>query len=398
MSALESAHARYRDRLEGLAGPEAVLAVEEAGARWGWTERRAWTRMHERFDPDREPFATCVLAAEGTPQRIVRLEAFAERRPEAGPCACLVAAGAAGRLRVTRFPSDPGLPTLERALAGSRRATVVRYRPGRRCTIRVEDEGETRFAKVYGDGAGGRAHSVGLELWRAGQRGELGFLVAEPERFDAELQAVWHGNVAGVPAGERLRGSHGEELARRIGRAAGTLRRATLRPHRRRDSRSELARAALRCSELERRVPGLRGPARRLLAGLDAAHAACKPADPSPLHGALHTSQWLEDGAAVALLDYDSLALGDPELDVATFLADLDVENRERTPVDRLAATFLAGYEATAGELDLRLLAAYRAERRLEKALRAARAVRPDGDRRAARRLRLALECLGGPA
>jgi hypothetical protein len=398
VSALASAHARYRDPLAALAGPEALLALEEAGSRWGWTGRGTWTRMYERFDPDREPFATCVLVAEGTPQRIVRLEAFGERQPEPAPRACLVRAGAAGRLRVTRFPFDPGLPTLEQALAGSPRATVVRYRPGRRCTIRVEDDGRIRFAKLYGGGAGERAHAVGLELWRARQRGELGFLVAEPERFDAELGAVWQGHVDGLPVRERLRGSRGEELARRIGRAAGTIRRAALRPNRRRDHRSELARAGLRCSELERRVPGLRGPARRLLAALDAAYAACKPGDPSPVHGALHTSQWLDDGAAVALLDYDSLALGDPELDVATFLADLDVENRERVPVDRLGVSFLVGYEETAGGLDPRLLAAYRAGRRLEKALRAARAIRPDGDRRAARRLRMALESLGGAA
>jgi aminoglycoside phosphotransferase (APT) family kinase protein len=116
------------------------------------------------------------------------------------------------------------------------------------------------------------------------------------------------------------------------------------------------------------------------------------------VHGALHVSQWLEHGDRLALLDYDSLALGDPELDAATFLADLDVENRERVPVDRLGTTFLAGYEETAGPLDSRLLAAYRAHRRLEKALRVARALRPDGDRKAERRLRLALECVEGSA
>jgi aminoglycoside phosphotransferase (APT) family kinase protein len=143
-------------------------------------------------------------------------------------------------------------------------------------------------------------------------------------------------------------------------------------------------------------VPALAEPERRLLRALAAAYGGCDPAEPRPVHGALHVSQWLEGDAGLALLDYDALAQGDPELDAATFLADLDVENRERVPVEALGAAFLAGYEETAGPLRARLLAAYRAERRLEKALRVARSLRPDGDRKAARRLRLALECLEG--
>ena len=126
------------------------------------------------------------------------------------------------------------------------------------------------------------------------------------------------------------------------------------------------------------------------------AHAACGAPRPRPVHGALHASQWLENGHGLVLLDYDSLALGDPELDAATFVAGLDVENRERVQVDRLNTAFLQGYEETAGPLDPQLLAAYRAQRRLEKALRVARAVRPDGDRKAGRRLRRALECVEG--
>jgi hypothetical protein len=399
MSALESAHARYREELEALAGPEVVLrAVEEAGAGWGWPEGRTWTRMHERFEPEHEPYATCVLVAQGRPQRIVRLEAFRGRPPEPGTGACIVQAGAAGRICFARFPSDAALPTLERALAVHDRSTVVRYRPGRSCTIRVDEDGRARFAKVYRDGAGKRAYADGLQLWRAARRGELGFVVAKPGRYDQELRAVWHGGVRGGSAKESLRGPGGEELARRLGRAAGTLPSASVRPRRRRDRRGERVRSRLRCAELERRVPALGEPARRLAAALDVAHAACDPAEPRPVHGALHASQWLRNGAGVALLDYDSLAFGDPELDAATFLADLDVENRERVPVERLGAAFLAGYEETAGSLDPGLLAAYRAHRRLEKALRVARALRPDGDRKAERRLLRAIECLGGSA
>jgi hypothetical protein len=289
---------------------------------------------------------------------------------------------------------DPALPGLERVLAlpGAR---VVRHRSGRRCTIRV---GADRFVKLYPDEAAEHAHADGLQLWQAAQRGELAFRVARPDGFDPELRAVWQRRVAGAPARDGVRAPTGEELAARLGIAAGTLPGASLRPRRLRDRRSELARSRRRAGELVRRVPELHAPARRLLDALATRLLFLAAAEPRPVHGALHVSQWLDTGAHVALLDYDSLALGDPELDAATFLADIDVENRDRIPVDRLCAAFIAGYEDAAGQLDPQLLAFYRAQRRLEKALRVARARRPDGDRKARRRLRLALECLGEPA
>jgi hypothetical protein len=368
-----SAHARYRSRLEALAGAGAPPLLDEAAERWGWAERPAWRRIFERFEPDAEPYATCVFTA--GPQRIVRLDAFGDRR-----------------FRITRIPPDAGLPTLELALTGAR--TVVRYHPGRRCTIRVDDAGCVRFAKVYGNRRGERVHTEGVALWRSARRGELWFRVARPGRFDPALRAVWQEGLRGEPISRRLRGPEGEDVARRVGRAAGSLPRSAFRPRAWRDRDSELAHTAARCYELARRVPDLGAETARFIEVLEMAYTGCRPPRLRPVHGALHVSQWLENGQGLALLDYDSLALGDPELDAATFLADLDSENRERVPVDRLSEAFLAGYEDIAGPLDHRLLATYRAQRRLEKALRVARAIRPDGDLKAGRRLRRALACL----
>ena len=380
MSLPASAHQRYRSQLQELSEGEVLdAALRKACGRWEQPVPESWQRMFERFEPDAEPYATFVLAAPGPRQLLVRVDARSGRP-----------------LQVTRIPPDPGLPTLERALGGCAGSTVVRYHPGRRCTIRVDAGGRTRFAKVYGNRRGERFHADGLALWHSEQRGELGFRVATPGRFDPALRAVWQEGACGAPLRERLGLPEGEELARRVGRAAGSLPRARFRPRAWHDRRSELARTAAQCAELERRVPELGAQARRFLGALEAAHAACGAPRPRPVHGALHASQWLENGRGLVLLDYDSLALGDPELDAATFVADLDTENRERVPVDRLNSAFLTGYEETAGPLDWQLLTAYRAQRRLEKALRVARAVRPNGDRKAGRRLRRALECLEG--
>ena len=51
--------------------------------------------------------------------------------------------------------------------------------------------------------------------------------------------------------------------------------------------------------------------------------------------------------------------------------------------VDELSQAFREGYESVAGPLNEELLIAYTAHKRLSKALRVARALRPDGDERA---------------
>jgi hypothetical protein len=393
---VKSAHARYRGRLAALAGSGIVDdAVIEAAQRLRWPAEEGWRRMKERFDPDAEPFAVCVYESVGLQQRLVRVEVFTARPPRQELDDCVIRAGTAGWLRVTRFPSDPKLPALPTLLAGPGRRTVVRYNPYRRCTIRVDCDGRSRFVKVYADGRGERVHADGVELWRAERRGELGFAVARPERFDPTTRAVWQATIGGELITRRLYASGGEALAHRIGRAAASLSRARLHPRGVIDAKAALARAARRCAELERRVPKLGDEARRLLEELERVHAAAGPTEPRPVHGALHPSQWLDDGSRLGLVDYDSLGLGDPELDAATFLADLDVQDRERVATDRLNAAFLNGYE-TVGDLDAGLLRAYRAHGRLGRAVKVARALFPDGDEKAARRLRSALECVGG--
>jgi hypothetical protein len=382
---MKSAHARYRGRLVALTDSRAIDDVLR-----DVTEASDWRRTKARFEPDEEPFATCVYESAEPPQRLVRVEVFTERAADRVP------AGEAGWVRVTPFPSDPKLPALPALLAGPGRWTVVRYSPFRRCTLRVEQGGRMRFAKVFADARGERVHADGVELWRAEQRGELDFSVARPEGYSPSTRAVWQATVAGEPVAHRF-DVGGEALALRIGRATASLSLARARLRTVIDADAALARAAGRCSELERRVPELAGDARDVLEKLARAHAAARPADPRPVHGALHPSQWLDDGSRLGLVDYDSVGLGDPELDAATFLADVDVENPERVATVRVNAAFLDGYESVA-PIDHRLLRTYRAHGRLGRAAKAARALVPDGDAKAAGRLHSALECLGGAA
>ena len=59
-----------------------------------------------------------------------------------------------------------------------------------------------------------------------------------------------------------------------------------------------------------------------------------------PIHGDLAAGQWVFDGSRLGLIDFDDFASGDSELDVATFLAELEFEDRPFTSSCR-TKTFL---------------------------------------------------------
>ena len=228
---------------------------------------------------------------------------------------------------------------------------IVRYHPGRRCTVRDGN----RFGKI---GVGPELLDAQRMLWE--HRHELGFAVAEPLGYDPPTRTLW---LAAVPG---ARADLTPELAERMGAALATLHRSSVRPAARREPPDH-------GTELIRRVPALRERVQQLLADPPT------PGPPRPIHGAPHPPQWLVDGDALGLIDFDRLALGDPEADVAAFMEAAAAED-DGEPV---ADAFARGY----GVLDPHRLDYYRRERRVAKALRAASALRPDGDERAARRL-----------
>jgi len=312
-----SAHERYRDELTLLADDEPILHALKLDGEW--------RRTYARFFPDAEPFAVLTLESAA---RMLRVDVF-------------------HGLRFAATDVADDIPGLRAVLAAG--AEIVRYHPGRRCTVRDGD----RFGKV---GVGPELLAAQQLLWE--HRHELGFAVAEPLGYEAGT--LWLGAVPGAPA------PLDAELAERMGAALATLARSSLRPQRRQERRTA-------AEELVRRVPALRDEA-------EAPHIT--PGPPRPIHGAPDPPQWLLHGDTLGLIDFDKLALGDPEADVAAFMEEAAAEDGG----DAIAAAFKAGY----GPLDDERLSAYRRERRIAKALRAASALRPDGDERAARRLRRA--------
>jgi hypothetical protein len=391
-----SSHERYRNALTLLADDMAVVpVVSQAGERWGWwiSERR-WHRAYSRFKPNAQVFAEIVFASEMPSQALCRIEVF--ERPPADRVRSLDVGWVdtdAGWARVSRFPFDPALPGLVPLAAGAR---VVRYHPGQRCMLRTMSGERTVFAKVYATNRGARVYQDLVNLQRARSKGQLHVATAEPLSWDASNRTLWQAALPGRPATERLSEGDGDDLARRMGVAAASLTRANLMPSEIVDGSTALARTRRHADDLVRRVPDLSGMVSAIVDRLAQTHARFRSCELRPIHGAPHPDQWLDNGSELGLIDFDRFSRGDPEMDAGVVLGDLDALDQPEVPRERLVAAFLEGYRAAGVSLREPLVQAYRAHRQLAKALRAAQAIRPDGDRRAERAAARADRMLNG--
>ncbi len=357
-----------------------------------------WRTTSARFVPGASPYCTLLLESDAAQQRLCRVEVFETAQPVLLPVERSRADPLLGWVRVTPFPHDPMLPTLARVIERAQPARIVRYRALKRCTLRGTSAGRDCFIKVFPDEQGAVIHRDSEALWAASARGAVAFRVAEPIRYERDERAVWQGVIHGEPIIEALYGSEGIAMARRIGAACGSLPRSSLSPAMRFDWSVQMDRSRRYARTLERYDAGLAAQAGALLDTLAATYdqRPHRP-EPRPIHGAPHAHQWLDCGDALGLVDFDRFSIGDPELDAATFIGELDYERRTMVPVPTLVDAFLDAYQHAVGPLDPALLRAYRAHKHLAKALRSVRALRTDSVRRAARALERARGLLAQP-
>lgn len=392
-------HDAIRRRLQWLSqGDDPLVTVlNTAGPRRGWWPPRGdWRRSYARCDPHLDVFCTLLYETTSPPQALCLVE-MTEHRPRHGDEGLCLHDPESGWLRLSPFPADALLSTLPQVLQWYPDHQVIRYRPHRRCTLRVQHGAQDKavfYVKVFADPRGDLIQREGLALLQAASRGRLGFRVARPLGWNPRLRAVMQGCVTGAPVVASLFSADGIGLAHRMGQACGTLPRSGLRPATRFDRLAQYERTARYATELMRRLPGLRAQVQAFLGGIAQWHKRLPRRALRPIHGAPHAHQWLDDGQRLGLIDFDRICLGDPELDVATFVAEVDFEDPGLVPVEALADAFIAGYEQEAGPLCRPLMEVYRAHKRLAKALKAARGVRLDAAGRARRNLDRAVDCL----
>lgn len=381
-----SFHQRHVGLLETLHNPEAMASIlARASERHGAADDQNWTRVWGRLvDPQigrarvlyqhvDHQNTLCTLDIGGPHGDDVSLI-----EPDLGPI-------------VARFfPDDRGLPTLPAALLHNGDAKVVRYRPGKRCTLRRAASGD--YIKVFPDDRGRRIQAEGEQLWRAAKSGAVDFLVARPLGFDEALCTYTQAEIVGEPAVDELFLPGGAALAGRLGEASASITTSGLEPSMRHDAPKEMRRTRRRADQILSFVPDLAEPMATFLTALERSNAELTPAPLRPIHGSPHPNQWLVAGPDLGLVDFDRLSLGDPELDVATFSGEVDFESVDTR--DEVNASFEQGYRQHHGDLDRKRLDLYRAHKHLAKVHRTVSAIRVDGDVRATAHLKTATEAL----
>jgi len=361
-----------------------------------WNTEVVWKQIFGRFDPGKNPYITMLLQQQGFSEHMCLIEIF-ESEPECFEKNHKFYDKHLGWIGARGFPHDPKLKHLAEVLNTGNNIEILRYRPSKRCTFSVYSEplAGKIFGKQFIDNRGAQIFAESQRLWNAACEERLNFTVAKPIRWDLKTQTLWHHAIEGQSLVEQLFSIDGIDIAARIGLAAAGMTKSGITPVLQFDGNSQLLRTTKYANELVVRVPDLSNDLKKILHRLHVIHAR-SATEPKPLHGAPHAHQWLNCGDRLGLVDFDRTCMGEPELDAATFIAEMDFEDREKVPVEELNGTFLDAYQYIAGKLDKQLLAAYRSHKRLAKALKAVRSLRVNGDKKARKHLAYADQALRG--
>jgi hypothetical protein len=277
-----------------------------------------------------------------------------------------------GSVSMRRWSDDPALPALGQLVRSHPGASPVRYRPGKRCTLRKDG----LFLKCVADDRGCAINRDARLLWAAARQGMLGFGVARPGGWLPSFRMMAQHKVAGRPIVEALRSGDGAVLAKRLGSANATLAEASLTPSGRATYADQMKRTGKYAQRLAKYVAQSAPILDRLMSQL----ADVEPGKADrPIHGAPHAHQWLDGPEGLQLVDFDRFGLSDPEVDVATFMAEADFE--DWPDAGAIGAAYRDGFEERR-PLKAGLVKAYRVHKHIAKALRTATAIRLDAEER----------------
>ena len=383
---MTSVHERHRLALTELAAGTHLPVVEHAARRLGIEVEHPPVMMRGALRRGPGPFAEMVVALGHRAQDAVSVECWVSR-PDDVVAPYLTRAGAVGWVAVAPITHDPVAATA--AHLDGAESRLVRYHPGRRATVRVTGPARVpgcpvAYAKVFSDNRGAARYDLSKRLAESAEGG-IGLRVPRPAGYDADRYVLWHHEVAGVLATDLLTGPSGPALAARIGAALGSLHTSGLEPSRRLTAAGLLLRTERYAAEAGRLVPAL---GERILRLLESVCAGSSPGHDTvvPVHGSPDPGQWLVGVDPVpGLLDFDRFAWGAPEHDVACFLVEVEALASSAGAAAAVSDGFIAGYQSVAGQVDPGTLRRHCTMRRMGKVVRAARALRVDGDHRAGR-------------
>ena len=261
---------------------------------------------------------------------------------------------------------DPGIPGLSSINEHFSDLRVIRYRPSKRVTFSATDnKGNVCIVKCLGAQQAAGVFESMQKVFAL--KDELPFSVSRPLLLNKNTNVL----VQSLVAGESLRSkvldvSFGDftSMARCIKALhdSNALFSDIFRSH------EQFLRSWRYRIEIENRFPVFASRLDRLWQELEAClKQSHRQNSLKPIHGSLHSHQWLLHEKQLGLIDFDRAAMGHPENDIGTFLAEWDFEK------SRLGEYVKSKFSATLNGYDERLIAFYRAHKHLAEAFKASK-------------------------
>ena len=330
----------------------------------------------QRTYASRKASGQCVFVFQrrGDPGDILVL-----RNDDACPGASELQVPGHGEMYCHSYINDPALAGLQDVLDRYDSCQVLRYRPGKRITIAARDgQHGPVIVKCVRNGVTDIYDGL-RAAWEA--RNELAFAVGCPIACFPGSNTFVQTRVPGVPI-DLIGSAFDSALVTKMALALSSLHRSTTTFPQRFDTGAQQLRSNRYARFIQSHMPDLAGLVDELCNELDGLGRRLqdRPHEFVPIHGSLHSHQWLRDDNQLALVDFDRAAMGYAELDIATFLAEFDYESPAfGTSVNRL---FLAEFD----QYDSSTLNYFRAHKHLAKAFKASRIPQPTTARRKTQR------------
>jgi Phosphotransferase enzyme family len=265
------------------------------------------------------------------------------------------------------FPDDPSLPALSQlvdpnracqrlpvAAPGRLDVTVVRYQPEVSATLRYQiaaglgQDPVVVFGKALAvdPTAMGARHD---QLWR---QPRPGLRIARPLGTDPGLRVLWTLGVTGEPVRVGGNTDAAAELARDLATIVAALHDSVVSPDRELRWEDYLVEGRKKAAKLGAALPRCRS-AVDAIAPRDASFASGAPA--ALVHGDLHLDQFVDSPGGPVLVDLDSVAAGDAELDLAELVVDVGTRDLPEPTIGAFVDALLDGYTRHAPARPIRL-------------------------------------------
>ena len=231
---------------------------------------------------------------------------------------------------------------------------LISHRLGKRAVLRIRNaairngngQPESLIVKASkrGSDSGRRAHLASRALWQGGFGGESDVRVPRSLAFFQDLNTEIMEDLPGHSLNV-LKGNARMAGMNLAGRTLAKLHGTAFDPERQFTARDECALLSGWMPLFTALRPELAQNAQAAFARVSRDLGNCNEVRRVLLHRDYHDKQILIDGSRAGLIDFDTLCLGDPALDLGNFLAHLRLsELQEQADLSSLREAFLMGY------------------------------------------------------